>query len=172
MGLNLFIAGFRFGKPVPQLYRVVLPFIAVFAVALMVTTYDHRLSLWLLEDQYEPLDARPGAPPPELPSLEICENGGTGAGGAGGGGGTATEDAGTAGGGTDDCLEPRPGESFDDFSHRCLEGDTGGGGGEGEAAPEDAGPPAPVDPNAPIADDCLEPRPGEPFPAFQQRCGL
>ena len=44
MGLNLFIAGFRFGRPVPDLYRVVLPFIGVFFTALMITTYVPWLS--------------------------------------------------------------------------------------------------------------------------------
>ncbi|MBK8693879.1 MAG: TRAP transporter large permease subunit [Deltaproteobacteria bacterium] len=34
MGLNLFIAGFRFNRPVPDLYKMVLPFIGLFVGAL------------------------------------------------------------------------------------------------------------------------------------------
>lgn len=68
MGLNLFIAGFRFGRPVPDLYRVVLPFIGVFVTALMITTYVPWLSLAFLPDQLalmeaaqhpEPVEAQP-----------------------------------------------------------------------------------------------------------------
>lgn len=51
MGLNLFIAGFRFGRPVPDLYRVVVPFIGVFVASLMITTYVPYLSLAFLPDQ-------------------------------------------------------------------------------------------------------------------------
>ncbi len=39
LGLNLFISSFRFNKPVTQLYRAVLPFLAVLAVALGVVSY-------------------------------------------------------------------------------------------------------------------------------------
>src|SRR6185503_13224074 len=45
MGLNLFIAGFRFNRPVPDLYRVVMPFIGIFVVALLVTTYVPSLTV-------------------------------------------------------------------------------------------------------------------------------
>lgn len=44
MGLNLFIAGFRFNRPVPDLYRMVGPFIALFVVALMIVTYMPSLT--------------------------------------------------------------------------------------------------------------------------------
>jgi tripartite ATP-independent transporter DctM subunit len=39
LGLNLFISSFRFNKPVTQMYRAVLPFLAVLAVALGVVSY-------------------------------------------------------------------------------------------------------------------------------------
>ena len=45
MGLNLFIAGFRFNRPVPDLYRVVLPFIGIFTLALLITTYVPGLTV-------------------------------------------------------------------------------------------------------------------------------
>ncbi len=44
LGLNLFIGSFRFQKPVTQLYRAVLPFLAVLAIALGLVTYIPWLS--------------------------------------------------------------------------------------------------------------------------------
>ncbi|HEY4016758.1 MAG TPA: TRAP transporter large permease [Polyangiaceae bacterium] len=39
LGLNLFIASFRFGRPVASLYRVVLPFVGLLAVGLVLVSY-------------------------------------------------------------------------------------------------------------------------------------
>jgi C4-dicarboxylate transporter DctM subunit len=39
LGLNLFIASFRFNKPVSQIYRVVLPFAGILAIALLLVSY-------------------------------------------------------------------------------------------------------------------------------------
>jgi C4-dicarboxylate transporter, DctM subunit len=47
VGLNLFIASFRFEKPVTRLYSAVLPFIVFLTVALLITTYVPSLSTWL-----------------------------------------------------------------------------------------------------------------------------
>jgi C4-dicarboxylate transporter, DctM subunit len=44
LGLNLFIASFRFNRPVISLYRLAMPFVGLLAVALMVITYVPRLS--------------------------------------------------------------------------------------------------------------------------------
>src|SRR5262245_66543717 len=44
-GLNLFIAAFRFNRPITQLYRAVVPFILLMIVALMTVTYVPRLTL-------------------------------------------------------------------------------------------------------------------------------
>jgi C4-dicarboxylate transporter DctM subunit len=49
VGLNLFISSFRFEKPVVQLYRASLPFIAIMLVALILITYIPELSLSLVE---------------------------------------------------------------------------------------------------------------------------
>lgn len=49
VGLNLFIASFRFGKPVTLLYRAVLPFIGLLVLALVAITYMPRLSIWATE---------------------------------------------------------------------------------------------------------------------------
>jgi C4-dicarboxylate transporter DctM subunit len=47
VGLNLFIASFRFNKPITQLYRAVLPFIGLLGIALIIVTYVPALSTWL-----------------------------------------------------------------------------------------------------------------------------
>lgn len=44
LGLNLFIASFRFNRPVIGLYRVAMPFVGVLALALLVITYVPKLS--------------------------------------------------------------------------------------------------------------------------------
>lgn len=49
VGINLFISSYRFGKPLPELYRSTLPFLALLIVALMVITYVPLLSLWGIE---------------------------------------------------------------------------------------------------------------------------
>ena len=49
VGLNLFIASFRFDKPVIQLYRAALPFIVIMLVALLLITYIPALSLQLVD---------------------------------------------------------------------------------------------------------------------------
>ncbi|MFO0682680.1 MAG: TRAP transporter large permease subunit [Sandaracinus sp.] len=100
MGLNLFIAGFRFGRPVPDLYKVVIPFIGVFFTALMITTYVPWLSTGLL-----PESAQTHAPPP----IEEPE--------------TTHEEPGVAAGGARACGDvPDEGESMDAYMERCPEG--------------------------------------------------
>ena len=44
LGLNLFISSFRFNRPVVSLYRVVLPFAGILAVALLLVSYVPRIS--------------------------------------------------------------------------------------------------------------------------------
>lgn len=48
VGMNLFIASFRFEKPVLQLYGAAVPFIIILLIALAVITYWPELSLWLV----------------------------------------------------------------------------------------------------------------------------
>lgn len=47
VGLNLFIASYRFKKPIIELYRATLPFFAILLVALLIITYLPQLSLIL-----------------------------------------------------------------------------------------------------------------------------
>jgi tripartite ATP-independent transporter DctM subunit len=49
VGMNLFIASFRFNKPVLQLYKASLPFLFLLLIALIIITYIPELSLWLVE---------------------------------------------------------------------------------------------------------------------------
>jgi len=48
VGLNLFISSYRFDRPITTLYRAVLPFIGLLAVALALTTYVPTFSTALL----------------------------------------------------------------------------------------------------------------------------
>ena len=48
VGMNLFIASYRFSKPVTELYRATLPFMAVLIIALLLITYIPWLSLALI----------------------------------------------------------------------------------------------------------------------------
>lgn len=48
IGMNLFIAGYRFKQPVVKLYRATLPFLAILMVTVLVITYWPDLSLFLV----------------------------------------------------------------------------------------------------------------------------
>ena len=48
IGMNLFIASYRFNRPVLELYAACLPFMGVLLFALLVITYWPGLSLWFL----------------------------------------------------------------------------------------------------------------------------
>ncbi len=48
VGLNLFLSSSRFGKPLPQLYRHVLPFLAILGAGVLLITYLPSLSLGVL----------------------------------------------------------------------------------------------------------------------------
>jgi tripartite ATP-independent transporter DctM subunit len=49
VGMNLFIASYRFEKPVSTIYRAALPFMAVLMIAVLLITYLPELSLMLLK---------------------------------------------------------------------------------------------------------------------------
>ncbi len=48
IGMNLFIASFRFDKPLLKLYMATIPFLIILLVALLLITYIPEMSLWLL----------------------------------------------------------------------------------------------------------------------------
>jgi C4-dicarboxylate transporter DctM subunit len=49
MGMNLFIAMYRFDRPMLEIFRAVLPFVGILAAAVLVITYWPQLSLGLLK---------------------------------------------------------------------------------------------------------------------------
>ncbi len=49
VGLNLFLSGLRFEKPILEIARSVLVFIALLLAALLIITYIPELSLWLVQ---------------------------------------------------------------------------------------------------------------------------
>lgn len=49
VGMNLFIASFRFEKPVLKLYVATIPFLIILLAALLLITYIPDLSLWLVD---------------------------------------------------------------------------------------------------------------------------
>lgn len=48
VGENLFIAAYRFDKPIPELARAVLPMVGILLAGVLAVTYVPALSLWLL----------------------------------------------------------------------------------------------------------------------------
>jgi TRAP-type C4-dicarboxylate transport system permease large subunit len=47
VGMNLFIASFRFNRSITQLYRSTLPFFFLLLLCVLIITYWPSLSLWL-----------------------------------------------------------------------------------------------------------------------------
>lgn len=104
MGLNLFIAGFRFNRPVPDLYKMVLPFIALFIGALMIVTYVPSLTTFAIP-RPTAANAPIAAPTPGTATPTP-------------GGPAALPPAGN-------CDTPGDDESFDDFMRRCQPAEDG-----------------------------------------------
>jgi TRAP-type C4-dicarboxylate transport system permease large subunit len=48
VGLNLFLSSSRFNKPLPELYRHVVPFLLILGLGVLLITYFPPLSLGLL----------------------------------------------------------------------------------------------------------------------------
>jgi len=49
VGMNLFIASYRFNKPISELYRATIPFMLVLMVVVLMITFVPELSLWLID---------------------------------------------------------------------------------------------------------------------------
>jgi TRAP-type C4-dicarboxylate transport system permease large subunit len=49
MGMNLFIAMYRFDRPMLEIFRAVLPFVAILLLAVLIITYWPALSLALIK---------------------------------------------------------------------------------------------------------------------------
>jgi len=50
VGLNLFIASYRFEKPIMEVYSATFPFLIILLVSVLIITFWPELSLWLLPD--------------------------------------------------------------------------------------------------------------------------
>jgi len=48
VGMNLFIAGYRFNKPIIDIYKATIPFMLVLLLAVLIITYWPWLSLVLI----------------------------------------------------------------------------------------------------------------------------
>ncbi|WP_320042330.1 TRAP transporter large permease subunit [uncultured Desulfobacter sp.] len=48
VGMNLFIAGYRFNKPIDEIYRATIPFMLVLLLSVLIITYWPQLSLFLI----------------------------------------------------------------------------------------------------------------------------
>ncbi len=48
VGMNLFIAGYRFDKPIAEIYRATIPFMLVLLLSVLIITYWPQLSLFLI----------------------------------------------------------------------------------------------------------------------------
>jgi len=67
-GLNLFIAAFRFRRPITELYRAVVPFILIMFLTLMVVTYVPKLTVVPPAPERAPAaDVVPAPAPPVAP---------------------------------------------------------------------------------------------------------
>ncbi len=93
-GLNLFIAAFRFNRPITSLYRAVLPFILLMTVALGLVTYVPSLVV-VPKDKKRPGTIEQVEPPAKEPKPEGAA--GAKAGAAGAGSYDDDDDAGAAG---------------------------------------------------------------------------
>jgi TRAP-type C4-dicarboxylate transport system permease large subunit len=51
VGMNLFIASYRFERPVMDLYQATIPFFVILLGAVLIITYWPELSLMFLEQQ-------------------------------------------------------------------------------------------------------------------------
>ena len=67
LGLNLYIASFRFERPVVSLYKIVLPFVGLLLIALGLVTYVPRISTFLLEGKVEEMRQK------DLHDLDTCD---------------------------------------------------------------------------------------------------
>ncbi len=76
LGLNLFIASFRFNRPVVSLYRVVLPFAAILGSALVLVSYVPAISNVFVAGDLQAARAKAdslGVPPREAWLLECVQ---------------------------------------------------------------------------------------------------
>ncbi|HEU5163402.1 MAG TPA: TRAP transporter large permease subunit, partial [Thermoanaerobaculia bacterium] len=47
VGMNLFLSSYRFGKPLPEVYRSVVPMLVVLLIGVLLITYVPVMTTWL-----------------------------------------------------------------------------------------------------------------------------
>ena len=67
MGLNLFISSFRFGKPMGELYRAIVPFLLLMIVSLGIVTYVP--SLTVVKSKTTSSEEKPAGGPPDAAQI-------------------------------------------------------------------------------------------------------
>ncbi|HEY6460479.1 MAG TPA: TRAP transporter large permease [Polyangiaceae bacterium] len=76
LGLNLFIASFRFNRPVASLYKVVMPFVGILAIGLLIVSYVPWFSNVLVASDIAAVRAKAekdGLPPRDAWMLECVQ---------------------------------------------------------------------------------------------------
>jgi hypothetical protein len=58
VGLNLYIASFRFKRPVVEIYRVVMPFVGLLVMGLMIIIFVPKLSSFTVDEEVQQLRAQ------------------------------------------------------------------------------------------------------------------
>ncbi len=56
VGMNLFLASFRFERPLTQIYRMALPFLGILAVGVLLIAYLPRMTTWPVDEEAEAID--------------------------------------------------------------------------------------------------------------------
>ena len=77
LGLNLFIASFRFNRPAVSLYRPILPFLGVLLASLLLISYVPSISTLTIREDIAKVRARAaklGAPPSDAWKLECVQD--------------------------------------------------------------------------------------------------
>lgn len=79
VGLNLFLASFRFKIPLPKIYAYAMPFLGLMAIGVLIIAYVPAVTLWALDDEVtatpdffaDELDADPAPAPAGLSPEEL-----------------------------------------------------------------------------------------------------
>jgi len=77
VGMNLFLASYRFEKPLTAIYRMALPFLGILAIGVLMIAYIPRMTTWPMDDSVaaDPVDWDSVVPDGETPTgLDLPDN--------------------------------------------------------------------------------------------------
>jgi C4-dicarboxylate transporter, DctM subunit len=77
VGMNLFLASYRFERPLTQIYRMALPFLGILAVGVLLIAYLPAMTTWVSDDEAEAIDwenVEPADGPGESRTLDLPDN--------------------------------------------------------------------------------------------------